>query len=468
MARIAALLLLLTSGLYAQRIDGTLTDSITHAPIPNVIVTLLGQTRYNGTSDEIGVFHIDDVKPGKYFLNIVKSGYVLPRARLAGFQVDSDMRLSIEMDPLGRVEGRVRYSDGRPAPRAALSLSSAEGHNYTATADLNGSFLIEDVVPGTYVLRAVGPSWGPHADDEIWAATYFPSTVDRAAAEPIPVMTGIVVNRDVRLRSVPARHIRGIVRDETGQPAEGVTVRLNGGEDQTVVTAADGAFEFLTRDGDWRLTATRKEGRGQAFVNVARHDLENVQLRLALPFSVPLIVDRDGAPETRIPPVILLSVDLSANPRMEPLNGDNILNVYPGRYNVQTMLTPPGSYLESIKYGEMDVTNQPFDLWSGAQPIRVSFRRGAAMIRGTLENSVGDVVVLEAGQSQPTVHVVSKGSFNIGGLRPGDYYVFAVEPHPPLRLTDAILQKLLRGVDKIHLDKGGSVTLNLKAIPWPE
>jgi hypothetical protein len=466
MARVTAFLLL-ASALHAQRIDGTLTDSVSHAPIPNVIVTLLGPVRYNGTTDDTGVFHIDDVKPGKYFLNIVKSGYVLPVARRAGIQVDSDTRLAIEMDPLGRVEGRVRYFDGRPAPRAAVSLSSeTTGHNYTATADMGGSFAIEDIVAGPYILRAVGARGDPRADGEMWAATYFPSTIDRAAAEPIPVMNGLVVNRDVRLRSVPARRIRGVVRDESGQLAAGVSVRLSSGEEQSVVTAADGAFDFLTRDGEWRLSATRNEARGQTTAIVSRHDLENVEIRLALPFSVPLIVDREGPVDNRMPTLILSGVEGPAT--MSPLMGDVIQKVYPGRYTIRTMATVPGSYVESVKLGDMDVTNQPFDLWSGAQPIRVTYRKGAATVRGTVDGSIGAVVVMEPGSSDSRTYQLSNGSFNIGGLRPGDYYIFAVDRQPPFRMTEAIIKKLLTGVEKIHVDKGASVMLNLKAIPWPE
>jgi hypothetical protein len=98
----------------------------------------------------------------------------------------------------------------------------------------------------------------------------------------------------------------------------------------------------------------------------------------------------------------------------------------------------------------------------------VTYRRGAATIRGTIENVIGSVVIVDASDNRPTTHSVSKGSFTIGGLRPGDYYVVAVDREQPLRASDSILQKLLTGVDKIHLDKGASVTLNLKAVPWPE
>jgi hypothetical protein len=98
---------------HAQAVDGTLIASITKTPIPDVVVTLLGQTRYDALTDEFGVYHFPKVVPDEYFLNIVKAGYVLPTSRSGPFHVDTDTRLSVEMDPLGRVEGRVRYPDGR-------------------------------------------------------------------------------------------------------------------------------------------------------------------------------------------------------------------------------------------------------------------------------------------------------------------------------------------------------------------
>src|SRR5690348_8764441 len=93
MARLA-LVLIFASALRAQSVDGTLTDSVSHRPIPDVIVTLLGPARYNDTTDETGVFHISPVRLGKYVLNIVKAGYVLPPSR-ASFQVESDTRLAV-------------------------------------------------------------------------------------------------------------------------------------------------------------------------------------------------------------------------------------------------------------------------------------------------------------------------------------------------------------------------------------
>ena len=113
MARLVALLLF-ASSLPAQMLDITVTDSVTRAPMPGIIVTLLGPDRYDGMTDDFGVLHVGPVQRGKYMLNIVKSGYILPPAGQASFPVDSDKRLSVELDPLCLVDGRVQYPDGRP------------------------------------------------------------------------------------------------------------------------------------------------------------------------------------------------------------------------------------------------------------------------------------------------------------------------------------------------------------------
>src|SRR6187455_2086985 len=99
MYRLAALLLTAYASL-AQTVDGALVDSVTRAPLPGVIVTLTGPARYDATADEVGAFHISPVQPGKYVLNIVKAGYRLSPSKRGALQIDSDRRLTVEMDPL--------------------------------------------------------------------------------------------------------------------------------------------------------------------------------------------------------------------------------------------------------------------------------------------------------------------------------------------------------------------------------
>jgi hypothetical protein len=484
MARIA-FLLLLAGGLSAQTVDGTLTDSMSHAPIPDVIVTLLGPARYNGTTDEAGVFHIGLVKPGKYTLNIVKAGYVLPPARRDPFQVDSDTRLSVEMDPLGTIRGKVRYPDGRPAPRAELSATMRPSNRtFTATADIGGSFLVEDLQPGSYVLRAIAAPGDPKAEGEIWAPTWFPSTTDPNAAEPIAVQTGVTAAHDIRLRSVPARRLRGVVRDETGRPAPGVTVSVTSGDEQTVVTGEDGAFDLLVRDGEWRLSAIRKDGeverKAAMTVTVSRHDVENADLRLAVPFSIPVILDGDPPPKGMPGMVLvyLMPVEGPFLPRptmLDQQKSTTMPNVYPGRYLIHAAGRMAGAYVESIKLGDVETFGRPVAIWDGSLPIRIAFRRGGPVLRGTIEKGAG-AAVLVINQDETLVSdnvanvvVTPDGRFEITDLRPGDYYVLAFDHSEPLVMANpAFWRPLLTGAERVQLKKGEASAVTLKLTPWPK
>src|SRR5262245_52732617 len=126
MCRLAVLLLTAYAAL-AQTVDGVLSDSVTRAPLHNVVVTLAGPARYHVTTDEAGAFRIGPVRPGNYVLNIVKAGYRLSASNRGSLHIDSDSRLTVEMDPLGRVAGRLLYSDGRPAANAQLRISNQYG-----------------------------------------------------------------------------------------------------------------------------------------------------------------------------------------------------------------------------------------------------------------------------------------------------------------------------------------------------
>jgi hypothetical protein len=382
------------------------------------------------------------------------------------------------MDPLGVVEGRVRFPDGRPAPRATVFLGALN-----VTADAGGHFRFEDVKPGQYLPRAAAAPGDPKPEGEVWAATYFPSVTDRDGAESIRVATGLLAVYDVRLRSVPARHIRGIVRDEAGRPANRVTVTLNSSaivKPQIAETDENGAFDFLALDGEWRLSAVRKDGeverQGVTQVTVARHDVENVEIRLALPFSVPVIVEREEPPPARggarLPTVFLTRAD---GPSFMRPSADVIAGIYPGRYQIHTMAIMPGEYVESIRLGDAEVYAREFDIWDGSLPIRITYKRGAPDIRGSVESGDGATVFMINADENLLIREGSRGvtagrggSFEFRGVRPGDYYVYAVDHSDAGIGTPGFRTAVLPRATKVHAEKGANVVLTLKIIPWPQ
>ena len=81
--------------------------------------------------------------------------------------------MSASPSTLTRLDGsRVVSVIPTAAPRAAITLSGA-GHNYTSGADTGGHFLVEDVVPGSYVPPASGAVWDPKAEGELWRSLIF-------------------------------------------------------------------------------------------------------------------------------------------------------------------------------------------------------------------------------------------------------------------------------------------------------
>ena len=169
--------------------------------------------------------------------------------------------------------------------------------------------------------------------------------------------------------------------------------------------------------------------------------------------------------------VLLSPVD--GPPQFVQATGDGIRNIYPGHYTIQATGGLAKSYVESIRLGDMEIYGRPFELWDGSQPIHITIRQGGPYIRGNIENAgAATVVVVEADEAvtaNPSRSYQPGGSrFDIGPLRPGEYYVFAVDRPAPLNFTPEILRALLARAEKVHLDKDGGAMVTLKAVPWPD
>jgi hypothetical protein len=152
--------------------------------------------------------------------------------------------------------------------------------------------------------------------------------------------------------------------------------------------------------------------------------------------------------------------------------------VNPGSYEVR-LLGDPGHtyYLESVKPGEMDILGKQFDLQAGTLPLWVTYSPRAGRILGTVEKYEGCAVAVlprdEALRNWRFIRtaVCSRaGSFEAGGLRPGDYFVFAFDNLvESWALEDAsFLRIVLPYAERVHIGAGESVSIQLKVTPWPE
>ncbi|SPE34716.1 hypothetical protein SBA3_2170030 [Candidatus Sulfopaludibacter sp. SbA3] len=100
--------------------------------------------------------------------------------------------------------------------------------------------------------------------------------------------------------------MRGVVYADNGKPAAGADVTISAADrwekdSSTTTTSADGTFELPSvHQGEWRGAASRDQYgflyAGFGPVSVARHDLENVVLRLAFPLWIWGKVEFEGNP----------------------------------------------------------------------------------------------------------------------------------------------------------------------------
>jgi hypothetical protein len=462
MTKLLAALLLTSSALLAQVVEGSVVNSATGAPIAgaSVSIEIQGKAAYHATSNDQGVFRIEDVADGTYTASAGKPGFRRPQDALPSpFRVAAGLNpisLQIPLVPMAKVSGRVLDANDKPVPHADVLLlqgtMAGEGH----TTDAEGGFSFGEMQPGSYFLSAQPPSGfappPPRGDEHYgWVKTWFPGVTDISAAQKIELRPGAdLVGQDLKLRAVPVHNVRGMIRDTKGDPAGSLPITISSGGVQPVeqhtASAKDGSFQFADlSDGYWNLSAEVKSGdttlRALASVKMAGRDTDDVELRLAAPFSVPLHFLVDSSDSATLPGGVMLTPEAGGNAvavgSRDKEGNYKIEGIYSGRYTI--MAIPPGGpfYLDSIQLGDRDVMGQMVEFSPGSPALKIAYKSDGGTIRGTVENCGKATVevapedpALERGELYSLVRSAGcseDGHFEIRNLRPGRYYTFAFD-----------------------------------------
>jgi hypothetical protein len=487
-------LLVASSTLFSQGIEGTVIDSVTGLPIggAKVSVEAGGKPVYQTTTDDQGVFRIQPVKAGTYTASFTKPEF-LPSAQ-EGFAVGSNsIHLRGRLTPRSRVAGRVLDGSGRPVSGAELLLDgSLTGQ--TATSDEQGNFLFR-ATPGTYILSVRSPIAllpPAAAEDERlgWAHTYYPSVLDRYAAVKISVHAGSDVwGQDITLRVTRLFRVRGIVFDNRGDPAAKALVQAARtdetlSDDIRVVSEEDGSFEFPSLpEGEWQVFAetegSESKLRVSAVFQVTSHDLDRLDLRLMAPFavtgSVALLPAERARPDKKalgifLQPLVAGSEGLSQT-TADSSGNFRINNVYPGKYKIVAVSPGPPYFLNSVRMGNRELLGQYVELASGTLPLEIKFESEGGDVRGMVEDCGSATVVLapqDSALQEPqfvrTARCGDLGRFQIANVRPGDYYAFAFDQWGgAAELLSGLDQSLVNKAVRVRVERGafGNVALRI-------
>lgn len=195
-----------------------------------------------GTVDYLGRYAVEHLVPGDWQVRArVAGGRREARATVPVEAGDERVVRDLELGTGVAFSGRVRYR-GEPVAGAHVSLDGRDvaAHRSVLTGH-DGSFRIEDLLPGSYRLDVLDPSRALSHLEEI----------------------AITADREVVLDLVSERLDGRVVDDETGAPIADALVYVRGGADGSLVTVGtgpDGGFllAHLT-PGTYEVSA-RKDG----------------------------------------------------------------------------------------------------------------------------------------------------------------------------------------------------------------
>ncbi len=525
MARLVAFVLL-APVLLAQNygvIEGTVTDSNSRAGIPNVTVQVRAMdgrsAGYVGKTDSSGQFRIERVMPGDYSASYLAASYAAPdfsQGAYRPFHVSAGgdpARVQVQLAPLGRLTARVVDEDGDPVARTQLLLVRLRGNGGAAGyTDAQGTLTMSTLQPGDYVLlarpvlagtvlgekeaaRSKLPAHPREGERYQWMATYFPNALDRSEAETIRIRAGSDLSGyQIRLRTAQVFAVSGMVADGEGVPVPKALLSLAApdaliaGVETRVAADAEGHFEFpAVSSGTWSVTAEGSRNhlilKGAATVTVGGRNVADFNVHLAAPFLLTGTVERQEQSATSQSRPFGSGVQINdshgavvGNAIQDPDGNFQVKDIYPGRYRIVPVGAMPGYYVDSVSLGGSNVLGQEVDLSAGSPPIRIVYRPNPARLRGTVENGGGSTVYLvpqEEGllstQFIRSIGCDGSGRFEMGNLRPGDYYAFAFDRAEFAALTDAsFVRAIAPQAVQVHVDPGEIGSVNLRVTGWPD
>jgi hypothetical protein len=230
-------------------------------------------------------------------------------------------------------------------------------------------------------------------------------------------------------------------------------------------TRADGSFEFpRLHRGRWSVTAVAPPA-GAAFreVDVVDKDIDELEIRLAEPFTLNVKIIRDpppANPQSKTEMRVFLIGAGNSDVREGSIDAKGefpVTRVMEGQYRIVPLLGDVASmhsyYLASIRMAEREVLGETVELTASSPPITILYKADGGGVRGTVEDcgSAPVVLVLQERALQGFNDFIghaacdASGHFEISNMRPGEYYAYAFDQQPPIKdLAELLVNHAVR------------------------
>jgi hypothetical protein len=479
------------------------------------------------TTDATGRFAIRGVPPGSYTLAAMANGYarreyrgtitLLPRQTLR--------HPAIAMVPAGAISGRVQNTSGRPLAGALVTLHrrtySASGNSSLSrveaaqTNDL-GEYRFYWISPGRYFVSARSGGGGILAGDpagrfeefasrginevaDNYSTAFFPGVADEERAVAIDLLPGTDARGiDLTLTRAKGYRISGRVIDSaTGQPPAEMQVSGPGGT--RFFRNGRGTFEFDNIfPGTYTLRAT--SGTGTAIIQPFMPQdpsrpsgarlvtVQDADVDVLLELSVPPIIRGRIRVEGELPPsarlgslrVTLAPGERSLATASNTTAGEDGTFALPGSPEGTLRVTmpnlPPGLYLKEALLDGADALNT-FTRFSASGQLELIVSSRGGLLDGVVTDDqrrplqgIQTVLIPDNLRHRPElfkrVLSDSNGRFNISGIAPGDYQIFAWEDLEDYAYFDpSVLPRFQARGKPVRISESSRQTMDLTVIP---
>ncbi|MEO8371862.1 MAG: carboxypeptidase-like regulatory domain-containing protein [Candidatus Solibacter sp.] len=525
--RLIAIYLVFPGALAAQSFAGIASNSVNGQPLAGVHVKLFSLSILAGLTDAYGAmsasdgrFSIAAIPPGSYVLFTERTGFVqmmtpsgaipLPTINLKSGERVTDYKL--EMTPRAVINIRVVDDYGDPVNSVSVSVSPASPGSPVA-ASLNTSqssftsLLGETRIsggPGKFFIKATPATVGTQmpeirtdgTSEASFGPTWYPSAPAEAAATPVEVAAGSRASIELRLIRQRSLTISGIVSG-VPQDADAIVMlstydRAGGRRTNTRSSSAGhlGKFAFSKLPpAHYRVTAliynnrTPMQSQSVDFTPDSPDALD-VQLALAtgaeIGGTLQITGEAPGAPTDKRTITLQPMGDA-----MTPATGTNesdgtfkMPDVFPGRYRVDVKPLPDNGYVKTVELNGAASSALELDLSRGAQGsrLKITLGRDAAQLSGTVTDKEGQplgntpsIVILTADREHivPSQDGIVKegGKYNFKNIRPGKYWLFAIDAfRSGLSNNEEDFKRLATAAEEIEIKPGEKIAKDLKIL----
>jgi type IV secretory pathway protease TraF len=488
---------LLAAGAQAAgyRIAGVVVNAATNQPLGGVRVTIAPverrEERLPFITGQDGRFIFAGVPQGRYELMAQRRGYltqIFARAIVAGPGQHSDT-IVLPLSPPGVIAGKVMDDAGEPVDQAVVQLFSSTivngrrrltSFSTKQTAD-NGEYRFSGLAAGTYYVAASGYPWytklnQTHADPAARGMThtgygiqFFRNTGDPTSAEPLTLKPGQEAAADFALLPLPAVsvHVHAEGYDDLNKQ---YTLSAAGLAGNQVLARQGGAAGDLYNfwgvpPGHYTLQVQAATSRHSFYarepVDVGASDTD-VRVTLVEAPSLTGTVELDSGSLPANLSVELFDLETGSSEKAPVAGGTFTIAGIP-REQYRVALTGADEYY--LKRWSAEGTGS-------AVHLRLIAAKGAGRVMGTVQRDgvafPGALVVLApaADPANPedyrAVESDSDGSYELRGVPPGAYALFAVEDGADLEYANpAAIRPYLATAKTIQVPPSGSITQRL-------